>query len=89
MKKTGYTTFVHLCGLVFADRDFVAFIDENGLDAAIKRCPVNDLSDDQRQAFEAAFKHRRLRRQARKWWSVYDHLRDKGEIPQARAPWQP
>lgn len=90
-KKEGYKTFTWLAGMIFIDRDFVAHVDEVGLDAAIKECPLgNDMSDEQKASFKAAFNETWLRLVVKLWWIVYDYLRKRGKIPQAQAaPWRP
>lgn len=86
----GYMTFMWLTSKVFIDRDFVALIDRQGLDAVIASCPLgDDMSAGQKRSFMAAFKNWRLRLLVKIWWIVYDDLRRRGKIPAAASPWRP
>jgi hypothetical protein len=92
VEKEGYKTFVWLAGMVFADRNFVAHVDEVGLDAVIAECPLgDDMSDEQKAAFSAAFNQAWLRLVVKLWWIIYDYLRKRGKIPGAAtaSPWRP
>lgn len=84
-------TFMWLTWKVFVDREFVAHVDEIGLDAAIDECPLgDDMPDEQKASFKAAFNDKWLRLAVKLFWLVYDFRRKRGAIPSVQAaPWRP
>lgn len=83
-----YQDIIWLAGQVFLSRDFVKTTDEKGLETLFAECPYGDLTDEQRAAFQAAFRNPRLRTVVEQWWEAYDQARAQGEIP-AATPWGP
>lgn len=77
----GFRDIIWLAGQVFLWRDFVIEAEEKGLEVVFEKCPYGDLSDDQREAFQAAFNHPELRKVVETWWKTYDAARRAGEIP--------
>ena len=77
----GYEAFAWLTAFTFAKRDFAQLLTEEGLDVALKECPYNDLTDEQRKFFEAAAGNENLRVAVENVWSVYDEERVNGNLP--------
>lgn len=84
----GYQDILYLIGLTFGKRDFFEVVDRIGTDALFAKAPYGDLTPDQRDAFEAAFKLSAVREHVASWWTLYDNLRATGEIPVTWA-WMP
>ena len=87
--ETEYRDILWLTGKVFTDRTFVNQIEEKGFDAIYNECPYGDLTYDQKSVFEDTFNRWEMRLLVRIWWLVYDHLRNRGVIRSASAPWRP
>lgn len=77
----GYQDILWLAGQVFLYPEFVAQADEEGLPQLYARCPYSDLTEDQRQVFQRAFHHPRLREVVHTWWERYEEALASGEIP--------
>jgi hypothetical protein len=88
MATEGYQDILYLIGLAFGKRDFIEVVDRIGLDKVFAKAPYGDLTSDQKDAFEAAFRHPVLRQYITLWWAIYDNLRATGEVPPT-APWAP
>ncbi len=71
---------IWLAGQVFLFRDFVDRAEGKGLDAVMDECPYGDLTEQERQAFKAAFENPRLREVVKQWWTAYDEARQAGEL---------
>ena len=85
----GYQAITWLVGHVFLDKRFVGRLDEEGLDAVLVDCPYDDLSSDQREAFEAMISRWEYRLLLHLFWAIYDYLRWRGVIPETLDPWMP
>lgn len=83
--STHYQDITRLAGLALLRRDLA----EKELETLFKECPYGDLTDEQRAAFAAAFRHPRLREVIKQWWVAYDTARAAGEIPEIREYWEP
>jgi hypothetical protein len=88
MAIEGYQDILYLIGLAFGKRDFVEVVDRIGTEDLFAKAPYGDLTADQRETFEAAFRHPVLRQYVALWWSLYDNLRATGELPDT-VPWNP
>ena len=85
--KQGFQDIIWLAGQVFLFRDFVKTTEAKGPEALFAECPYGDLTDEQRAAFEAAFRNSRLRQVVEQWWAAYDDLRAEGALPET-VPWE-
>jgi len=88
MATEGYQDILYLIGLTFGKRDFFEVVDRIGTDKLFAKAPYSDMTSDQRETFEAAFKHPVVRQYVALWWAIYDNLRATGEIP-ATSTWLP
>jgi hypothetical protein len=88
MATEGYQDILYLIGLTFGKRDFFDVVDRIGTETLFAKAPYGDLSPDQRETFEEAFKHPVVRQYVALWWAIYDNLRATEEIP-AAGTWLP
>jgi len=76
MASEGYQDILYLIGLTYGQRDLVEEVDSSGIEALFARAPYDDLTEDQKTAFQAAFEHSLVRQHIDTWWVIYDHLQD-------------
>jgi hypothetical protein len=80
-----------LAGRMLLDRGAIDTLLEDGLDAAMKGCPYNDLTPDQAATIEAMCCNTPAIEALRAYWEAYDAGRETGAVPNARAldsnPW--
>ena len=81
----GYETIMWLVASVMLKRDFAIKAEVRGLDAVLEDCPYDDLTKEQRVAFEARLADPLAKSIIQVWWNAYDKARASGEQPDATA----
>ena len=79
----GYETIIWLAGMTVLEPDFAIKAEVRGLDEVLKDCPYDDLTKEQRAAFEARLADPLAKSIIRVWWNAYDSARVSDKQPDA------
>ena len=81
----GYETIMWLVASVMLKPGFAIKTEVRGLDEVLKDCPYDDLTKEQRAAFEARLADPLAKSIIRVWWNAYDDARVSGKQPDATS----